>query len=181
MKKDPSAYSGLSIWLHWIVALVIVLALLSGYLMMNMAFSPLKIRTFIWHDWLGFSALVLMVIRLLWRIRSGAPDILGRTSVQRIMAKGAHILLYVLLVLVPLEGWLYRSASGIKIVFLEWIELPLLIAENHALVPLLKTTHMFLSYALLGLIVLHIAAALKHHLIDRDVTLARMIPWLRGA
>ena len=180
MKNDCHAYTPVSIGLHWLVALAVVLAMLSGVWMLTLEFSPLKLRLFVWHDWLGVLILLLTVLRLFWRLRHRVPKVLARSALERAVARAAHLTLYALLILVPLQGWLYRSASGIQIVFLEWIELPLLMANSPSLAPLLRQVHAWMGYALLGLIALHVGAALKHHLFDRDATLTRMIPWLKG-
>jgi cytochrome b561 len=98
---------------------------------------------------------------------------------QHKVAEGTHHLLYLLMVLVPLSGWLMSSAKGFQTVYFGVLPLPDLVGKNPELGDLLKETHEALNFALLLLVGLHVAGALKHHLIDRDSTLRRMLPFGR--
>ncbi len=98
---------------------------------------------------------------------------------QSAAAHLTHWLLYVLMIATPMVGWLYTSASGYPVVYLKLWQLPDLVAKNADLANVLVQVHHVLAWTLLGVVGLHAAAALKHHFLDRDVTLKRMLAWRR--
>jgi cytochrome b561 len=104
---------------------------------------------------------------------------LGMAPLQKLAAELAHVILYVLMLVIPLSGYLYSSAAGIQVVYLGMVPLPTLIGPDATLKVVLKTIHIWLNYTLLALVTAHTLAALKHHFIDRDGLLARMIPFLK--
>ena len=99
---------------------------------------------------------------------------------QRRAAAVSHVLLYVLLLCIPVSGWLYSSATGVQVVYLGLVPLPDLVPRDRALGRVLRTVHETLNFTLLAVVCLHIVAVLKHHYIDRDTVLARMLPARTG-
>jgi cytochrome b561 len=95
------------------------------------------------------------------------------------VATGTHVLLYMLLLAIPVTGWLMSSASGFPVVYFGVLPLPDLVAKDKSLADALKLVHYALNKTLLVLVVLHVAAALKHHVLDRDDVLVRMLPFLK--
>jgi len=95
---------------------------------------------------------------------------------KKTAAHGLHGLLYLLMFAIPVSGYMYSLAAGVPIVYLGIIPLPVLIEPNEEWKMILKQVHYFLNMTLLALVVLHVAAALKHHFIDRDNVLKRMLP-----
>lgn len=91
-------------------------------------------------------------------------------------AHGVHVLLYGLMFAIPLSGWLFSSAKGIPVVYLGWLPLPDLIGADEAVAGGLRALHAWLNYTLLAAVAAHVGAALKHHFIERDEVLARMVP-----
>ncbi len=173
-------YSGGAIALHWLMALFIVVGWVMGQYMVDLKFSPDKLQLYNWHKWIGFSAFLLAFLRLLWRWTHRQPPALpGQPAWQRHAAEVTHVLLYLLLFAMPLSGWLLTSSSGFPLVYLGLIPLPDLVAKNAELKDFFKAVHWYLSTGLAALVVLHIAAALKHTVIDRDGTLQRMLPGRR--
>lgn len=96
---------------------------------------------------------------------------------QKLASDAVHKLLYALLMLIPMSGWLMSSAKGFQTVWLGIVPLPDLIAKNRELGNMLEELHANWSYLLMLFVALHIAAALKHRYIDRDEVLSRMLPW----
>ncbi len=88
-------------------------------------------------------------------------------------------MLYLLMLAVPLSGWVMSSAGGFPVVYFGVFQLPDLVAKDKELFELMKSVHFGLNKALLALVVLHVAAAIKHHYVDRDDVLARMVPYLK--
>ena len=176
----PHRYGPVAIALHWIVAALILFNLAYGLYLVGLPLSPQKLRYFSYHKWVGVTVLLLAAARLLWRLTHRAPALpAAMPPWERRAAKASHALLYVLFFAAPLSGWLFSSASGFQTVYLGVLPIPDLLAKNRELADVLKVTHRWINYTMAALIALHAAAALKHHFIDRDDVLARMLPFLR--
>jgi cytochrome b561 len=177
----PAAYTRTAIALHWLIALLIICGFALGWVMTDIpGFTPTKLKYFSWHKWIGVTVFALAVIRVLWRATHVPPPLPAGTS--RLATGGAHAvhaLLYLLMLAIPITGYLYSSASNIPVVYLGLIPLPRLIDPDPVLKETLKTLHVTLNYTLLVLVSLHVLAALKHQLLDRDGVLARMLPFLK--
>jgi cytochrome b561 len=169
-------YSGVAIALHWLLAVLIVGTFCVGLYMHELPFSPTRLKLYNWHKWAGVTILALSALRLLWRLTHRPPADPPMPAWQRWAAHGAHWALYALFFLVPLAGWAYSSAAGFPIVVFGVLPLPDFVAPDRALADILKQRHATLAFALAAVVALHIAAALKHHFIDRDGLLDRMRP-----
>jgi cytochrome b561 len=177
----PQRYSGVAISLHWLIALLMICGFYLGWIMTDIpGFTPTKLKYFSWHKWIGVTVFALAVIRLLWRLTHRAPPLPDSTSAfQKAAAHAVHVLLYLLMLVIPISGYFYSSSAGIQVVYLGIIPLPTLISPNPALRVVLRTTHIWLNYTLLAFFAMHVLAALKHHFIERDGILGRMIPFLK--
>lgn len=173
-------YTRTAILLHWATALLIFAAFPLGVYMHDLPLSPHKLKLFSWHKWIGIGILLLAILRVLWR-SSHRPPPLPDTMPRRekIAAHGMHYLLYGLILAVPVSGWLMSSAKGFQTVWFGVLPLPDLVGKNKELGDLLREAHETLNFLMLGLVLAHAGAALKHHLIERDDILARMIPFLK--
>jgi cytochrome b561 len=174
-------YSTTAIVLHWVLALAILSAFAVGVLVDDMPFSPLKIKVINWHKWAGVSILFLSVLRLVWRITHRPPALPASIEQampgwQRTAYHGTHHLMYLLFFAVPLLGWAYSSAKGYPIVWFGVLPLPDLLPVNKELAETLKEVHGAAAWGLIGLVALHVGAALKHQFIDKDGLLQRMRP-----
>jgi cytochrome b561 len=142
----------------------------------DLEISPLKIKVFAWHKWAGMTVLFLSVLRIVWRTSHPAPGYPENMALWQVRAsKLVQWSLYLLLFAVPLTGWLFSSAAGYSVFYFNLIHLPDLVEKNKELADQLHEIHESLNWALLGLFVVHVAAALKHHFIDKDHVLIRMI------
>jgi len=173
----PPRYTRTAVTLHWLMAALIAAGFTLGATMTDLAVSPRKLRYYSYHKWIGITVLGLLVLRVLWRAWHSAPPDEPMPRWQRLVARFTHGLLYLLMFAVPLVGWLYSSASGYPVVYLKLWRLPDLVSKNEALAKVLVELHGLLAWTLLWVVVLHAAAALKHHFIERDATLRRMLPW----
>lgn len=172
-------YTGTAIALHWLIALMIVGGFAIGLYMTDLKLSPEKLKLYAWHKWSGITVLSLALIRLGWRWRHPPPAPLpGQPAWQLQAARYTHLLLYGLILAIPLSGWLYSSASGYPVVYLgiKALQLPDLVDKDKALATALKQIHEILNWMLALLVSVHVGAALKHHFVDRDSTLQRMLP-----
>ncbi len=172
----PDRYTSTAIGLHWLLALMIVGSFGVGLTMADLPISPQRVKLFNWHKWAGVTILALSAVRLLWRLTHRPPPDLPMPAWQRHAAHGTHLALYVLCLAVPLAGWAYSSAAGFPVVWFGVLPLPDFVPADRPLAEALKALHGALAFTLAGIVLLHVAAALKHHWIDRDGTLQRMRP-----
>jgi len=172
-------YSTTAIVLHWLIALLIIGTFTLGLVMTDIpGLTPAKLHYYSWHKWAGVTVLALAALRLLWRLATGAPAYPATMPAwQRRAAHGLHALLYLLLFAVPLSGYFYTLAAGVPVVYFGLVKLPVLIGPDPALKPALKAVHYWLNMFMAGIVGLHVAAALKHLLVDRDGIMQRMLPF----
>jgi cytochrome b561 len=181
MNATPAPASGnytrTAVALHWLIVGLVAVGFTLGWIMTDLAVSPLKLRMYNWHKWVGITVLGLAVVRVLWRLTHRPPALLPAPAWQRMAAQAVHGLLYLVMVLLPLSGWIYSNAAGFPVVYLGLWRLPDLVAKDKALAEVLVQRHELLGAVLLALVTLHALAALKHHFFDRDDTLRRMLRW----
>jgi cytochrome b561 len=175
--KIKSRYTSVAIGLHWAMALLIVGLFGIGFYMADLPLSPWKLKLYSWHKWAGVTAFLLVALRLAWRIGHRPPDLPATMSpAMRLLAHGGHAVLYLLMLAVPLSGWLMSSAKGFQTVYFGLLPIPDLLAKNKELGDLLADLHSGLNVLFVAVVIGHLAAALKHHFIDRDDILSRMLP-----
>lgn len=160
--------------LHWLTAVLIFVQIPLGFYAESLKLSPLKMDIFVWHKSLGMLVFLLLILRLLWRIKGTIPKPVGASLIQQYLAQAAHYLLYGLMVLLPISGWITSSAASIPIKLFWLIPLPALVGPDDALKSLAAEVHEISVFVLLAVLILHIGAALHHHLLLRDNTLKRM-------
>ena len=172
-----AAYTGMAKSLHWIMALGILSTFALGLYMHELPLSPDKLRFYSWHKWAGVSLFLLLVFRLAWRLTHTPPPLPeNMPRWQSLAAHGTHHLLYLLMLVIPLSGWLMSSAKGVQTVWFGVLPLPDLLSKDKALGDALREVHETLNYLMLAIVFMHVGAALKHHWIDRDDILRRMLP-----
>lgn len=171
-------YSATAIALHWLMALLLIGLFTVGLYMSDLPLSPQKLKIYSWHKWAGVTAFLLVLLRLAWRIGHPPPSLpAAMPGWQKTAAHGLHHLLYLLMIAIPLSGWLMSSAKGFQTVYFGVLPLPDLVEKDKALGELLESLHSGLNYGFAALVVAHVGAALKHHLVDRDDVLSRMLPF----
>jgi cytochrome b561 len=173
---DTPRYGAPAIALHWLLALLILGSLGLGLYMTGLALTPTRLKLYNWHKWAGITILVLSALRLLWRLTHRPPPAPPMPPWQCRAAAATHGLLYALFFAVPLAGWAYSSAAGFPVVWFGVLPLPDWVSPDRALAESLKALHQGLAYALAATVALHVAAAIKHHFVDRDGLLLRMWP-----
>ncbi len=172
-------YTATAIALHWLVAALILCGASVGLYMVGLPLSPAKLKLYSWHKWIGVSIFVVALLRASWRLTHAAPDLPAATPRwQQAAAATSHLLLYVLIIVIPLSGWLMSSALGVQTVYFGVLPLPDLLAKNKALGEQLKLVHQGLNWTLAVVVAIHVAAALRHHFVDRDDVLHRMLPFV---
>jgi cytochrome b561 len=173
-------YTGVAIALHWIIAAAILCTFALGLYMHELPLSPTKLKLYSYHKWIGVTIFVLVLFRLLWRVtHRPPPPPPGMPAWQHRAAAAAHAALYLLTLAIPLSGWLMSSATGFQVVYLGVLPIPDLVGKDKVLADQLKDLHYYLNILMFVVVVLHVAAALKHHVMDRDDVLSRMFPLVK--
>ncbi|ACV35034.1 cytochrome b [Accumulibacter sp.] len=163
--------------LHWLMAVLFFGLLALGFYMQDLPLSPEKLKLYSWHKWAGVTAFLLVWVRLFWRLTHRPPALpASMPRALQFAAHTGHFLLYALMFAIPLSGWLMSSAKGFQTVWFGVLPIPDLLSKNKELGDLLQTVHMSLNLLFAVTIVGHVGAALKHHFIDKDDILTRMLP-----
>lgn len=175
MSDDIQNYNTVSRIFHWSVALLILGLLIVGFFMEGMNPEPLKFKIYGWHKALGMVVIGLGVARIIWKHASQSPNSLStHKKWEKMLSKTIHIVLYILIIAMPLSGWIMSSAGGYPVSFFGLFEFPNIVEKNKELGRIANQVHGILAYALVGCVGLHVVGAIKHHVIDKDVTLNRM-------
>ena len=180
VKNTREQWGSVSKVLHWVVVLLILMMAWIGLRMGDMPSGPDKIASYALHKSAGITILVLVLLRIGWRLHAGAPDAVpGAPRWQERIASLTHLALYALLLAMPLSGWILNSASGFPLQWFGLVNLPAIAGKDNDLHELAEGIHEWLFWAMVTLVVLHAAAAFYHHLFVRDATLIRMLPGRR--
>lgn len=180
LRNSEQSWGAVAQFLHWAVALAVIGLCVVGLLMQELPASPTKIKIYALHKSVGITVLALVILRLLWRLvdrRPPHPASMPRW--QRTLSALTHGLLYALLLAMPLSGWLYNSASNFALRWFNLFSIPPLTGPDPAIKAWAQDLHSIGFYTLGLLFALHVGAALRHHYVERDATLRRMLPFVR--
>ena len=162
--------------LHWLMAICIIAMLFIGVGMAS-TITPIHLALISLHKPLGIAILVLALIRLVLRLRHGAPALpADLPEPMKLAAHLSHLAFYLLMIAMPLIGWGMLSAAGYPIVLVGSWHLPAILPHSDGLHALLWDAHFYLAFAFFALILLHVAAALFHALVRRDGVFDTMAP-----
>lgn len=171
-----SSYGLISIFNHWVSGLLFLAILGMGFYMEYLPRSPLKTYLLDLHQVLSIVLMGLIAIRILWKFATPTPNIIRSYSLwEMYLAKSVHILLLISLILMPISGWILLNAEDQDLVFMQHYVLPRIVEPSPQLYTLARSMHVVLPEVIVGLIFLHLLGTIKHHLIDKDNTLKRMI------
>jgi cytochrome b561 len=187
MPSAPSStsYGTVAKTLHWLIAAAIVSTLMVGWTMTSLPRNdPHIFALFQWHKSIGITIFLLGLFRLGWRLTHSAPPLPTKMPRwEKFAARATHVLFYVLIIGMPLTGWVIVSTSPFNLPtmlygVIPWPHLPVLpdLANKKEINHTFGDVHGILAYIMAGLLVLHVAAAHKHHWFDRDDVLTRMAP-----
>ena len=170
-------YTAPAIALHWLMAWLIIAVYFLGLSIDALPVGPDRIQVVGWHKWLGVTIAFLWGFRVLWRASHRPPALPASSPAwQNAASHLVHVALYLLMIAIPVSGWLMSSAKGYTTNFFGLFDLPNLLMKDKELGHTLKEVHEVLANSLMALVGLHIAAALKHQLVDKDNLLGRMRP-----
>ncbi|MBB3225802.1 cytochrome b561 [Luteibacter sp. Sphag1AF] len=178
-RNNPTRWSAVAKFFHWTMALLIIGNGIFAIWMDGLKPSLNKINMFALHKSIGLTVLALFVLRLAWKMFDRRPPDEPAPRWQQMAAHAVHGLLYLLIVAIPLTGWMFNSAHGFPLQYFKQFNLPALLDKNPELSDVLGTVHVYLFWFLCVVLVAHIGGALKHHFVDHDNTLRRMLPFGR--
>lgn len=174
-------YPGTSKLLHWLVAACVLTTAPVAIAMGRVGPGPTQDSLYNLHKSLGVLIFVLMILRLINRIVKDAP--IPDPSIepwQRAVSSAVHGLIYVLLLAMPVVGYIANSAFGAPTPFFGLFNIPPIIGKNEALAEFLFAGHRLSGFLLIILVAMHVGAALFHHFIRGDNVLRRMLPRALG-
>jgi cytochrome b561 len=167
--------------LHWTIALLVLVQIPLGWAAVSWRLSPTKLDLYVWHKSAGMLILVLMLVRIAWRWANAAPSLpTDMPPIERLAARWSHVLLYLLLILMPITGWVINSAANVPFRIFWAIPLPSIVAPDKSMADGFARVHLGLFAVLSLLLVAHIGAALRHHFVKHNTVLARMLPGRGG-
>lgn len=178
-RKPSRVYGSFYKLLHWGSALLVIFLLILGFAMQRIP-TPQRLWWYNLHKSIGILIILLTLLRLTWRYRHPPPHLpVTIARWQKYAARGSHCILYALLLLMPTTGWIMSSASGHAPRWFWLFNWSLPIARNHTLAANAWGLHAILAWVIIALLLIHSLAALKHHFIDKDNVLRRMLPLQR--
>lgn len=178
MTEQGARYGTVSIVFHWVIALAIVFMIILGW-RLEEAEGPARYALYQLHKSLGITILLLSLGRLAWRLTHRPPPEEPMPAWQKRLALAVHVAFYVIMIGIPLTGWAMVSASPIGVPTMLWGAIPwpdLPLPRSEGLAETFSFGHGALVKLTYGLLLLHVAGALKHHFVDKDRTLGRMVP-----
>ena len=180
LRNDSLNWGAVAKAFHWLLAVLIFAQLGLRVWAVAWPLTPTKLYLFFWHKSIGMIILLLVIMRLLWLLINPHPLFPASLSRWERNAAGiVHGLIYAVLILLPISGWMLNSATGVPFKVFDWIQLPALFEPSRKLIGITIDLHILLSWALIILLGAHILAVLRHHWIKKDITLKRMLPFIR--
>lgn len=174
--KNTSDHFGIiAIILHWVMALLLISMVIVGLYMTSLPNSMQKLKLYGLHKEFGFLVLMLVMLRIVWRLGNILPTHASLSPFERFAARAAHWLFYGFMFALPITGWIITSAADLPVSFFGLFIIPTLIGPNHDTMKLFEEIHEWLAYGLIATFFLHVAAALKHHFINKDDILMRIL------
>lgn len=178
IKNTLEKYGAPAKALHWGVGILIIGLLAVGLIMTDMTDSPDKLQLYGLHKATGIVVLSLVLVRIVWRQINVVPTLpANMKALEKKAAHFGHLALYALMLAMPISGWLMSSAAGYPVSVYGLFTLPNLVAPDKGLRELFGDAHEIMANGLMILLAVHVLAALKHHFIEKDNTLRRMLPW----
>lgn len=166
--------------LHWLIVLLVLSQFVVGFYAKPLPVGIERLKMLTFHKSVGITVFALVILRLLWRWYTPAPKLpAGMKPLERLGAHASHVLLYALLLVLPLLGWLTSNASNLTVRWFYLFNLPNLVEPDRGIARITKDLHDAGAWCLLALVCLHVAAAFWHEWVRKDGVLRRMLPlWM---
>jgi cytochrome b561 len=177
-RNTTRSWGSLTKTLHWIIVILIIVQFFIAIRAHGLPRGPALIEAWGWHKSIGMTVFLLAVIRLVWRWLNPVPDLTAEIKPwENTLAKISHVLLYMLIFAVPLTGLLMSQAKNFPVSWFHLFQWPDFVAPDPAVSETFESAHKILVKVLVGVALLHAAGALKHHFIDKNNVLKRMLPF----
>jgi cytochrome b561 len=177
-RNTTRSWGALSKALHWIIVILIINQWLIAERAESLPLGLAKLQALGWHKSFGMTILALAIIRLIWRLMNPTPTLAAETKPwERVLAHLSHFLLYGLIFAMPVTGWLMSSAKNYSVSWFNLFQFPNLVGKSDSIFETTHDLHHLLFKVLVVVAALHVAGALKHHFIDRNDVLKRMLPF----
>lgn len=177
-RNTPDRFGFLARLFHWLIFLLLIGSFTLAWTMVDLPLGLEKLKLYSWHKWVGATVFIVVILRLGWRLLNPVPEPpSGTPGWQRVAAGLSHFLLYTVLIVMPITGWIMSAMKNLPLVYLGLIHIPSPFGVNAKWAEIMVEVHGTLALALLILVGIHVAAALYHHFILRDTVLRRMLPW----
>jgi len=176
LRNTDRAWGSIARCFHWLVAALILGQFALGWIADSWRRSPVKVDLFVWHKSLGILVLALVLLRLVWRLFDRTPALPAAMPLwERHAAAASHAMLYLLMLALPLSGWVINSAANFPLKLFWLVPLPPIVPPGKAMQELAEAVHNGLFWGMVALLLLHVTAALRHHFVKRDAVLRRML------
>ena len=177
LKNNEHRYGAIAQLFHWVIVALIVTQFVLAIRAESLPRGMKLLNTLALHKSIGMTVLMLAVLRLIWRWMNPIPaDPPGMPGWQQVASRISHLALYAMIFVIPLVGWIASSARNFSVSWFGFFTWPNLVEPSEAAFEFFQGTHAVLAWTLFAVALLHIAAALKHHFIDKDDVLRRMLP-----
>jgi cytochrome b561 len=162
---------------HWLIAVLILGTMVLGWVMVYWPVGPTQFSLYALHKSIGLTVFALVVLRLGWRLASTAPELPAQMPHwERRAAHGAHVLLYLLIIAMPVSGYLINAGAGFPLTWFGLVRIPSPSEGSEWLESVASAVHLTLFWTLLAVLALHVFGALRHHFVLKDDVLSRMLP-----
>lgn len=177
LRNTDERWGAVAQLLHWVIAVLIVIMAALGWYMTTLDISPTMFELYALHKSIGITILTLVILRLAWRLSNNTPSLPEHMHpAERWLAHASHALLYLILFAMPISGYVINSAADFPLSVYGLFTIPNVIPESEPVKEAAEAVHETLIWVLIGIVALHVAGALKHHFMDRDDVLRRMLP-----
>jgi cytochrome b561 len=181
LRNSSERWGAVAKALHWTIALLIIgtsifVLHVNDSTWWFKSSAPVFIKYIHWHKTFGLLALALILVRIWWRLRNPIPVTAPLAPVEKRWSHRTHVALYVLMVAVPVSGWLSSSFFGSPTKVFDWFVIPPITPKSKTMVPIAYWTHFVLAWAILCVVAFHAGAAIYHHLVRKDRVLKAMLP-----
>lgn len=175
LRNSPTSWGAVARLFHWSMAMLLLAQMVLGIMAVAWRLSPVKINLFIWHKSLGVLILVLVLMRLAWRLLNPPPALPSMPTWQHVASRASHGVLYLCMLALPVTGWIINSAANVPLRVFWLFPLPAITAPDRALAEAMKLVHGGLVLLFAAVLAVHIVAAFHHHFFRRDEVLTRML------
>ena len=175
LKNSELNYGVVSRANHWLSALLFIGLIAVGLFMSEMDKGDQRNVVYALHKSMGVALFGLMLLRLIWLKISPNPEQLSASKFEHILGHAVKGILYLAMLGMPISGWIMSNSGGHEVAFFDLFTLPTLISENEAVHEIFEEVHENFGKLLIVVVLLHIAGALKHHIVYKDSTLLRML------